>query len=222
MPSTVTAMPKTQHLAVESAPLSWVPTGTPGLESKPLHDIQSPGGRLEAQLLRLQPGTSLPGLPKEESVEILVVEGSLTGPGPDLAPQGYAVLHPKAGAIAAGPDGCTLFARKTPLAKGSAPVWHPAGGDPWLPGQGGLRVKPLGSVGSHSALVLWPAGERFLPHRHWGGEEIYVIYGTFQDEHSDYPAGTWMQSPHLSQHHPFVTDETVIFVKTGHLPIPAR
>jgi hypothetical protein len=27
-----------------------------------------------------------------------------------------------------------------------------------------------------------------------------------------------MLSPHLSTHHPFVTEETIIFVKTGHLP----
>jgi hypothetical protein len=31
------------------------------------------------------------------------------------------------------------------------------------------------------------------------------------------PAGTWIRSPHLSQHHPFVDRETVIWVKTGHL-----
>jgi hypothetical protein len=38
------------------------------------------------------------------------------------------------------------------------------------------------------------------------------------DEHGRYPTGTWFQSPHLSTHHPFVEEETVIFVKTGHLP----
>jgi hypothetical protein len=27
-----------------------------------------------------------------------------------------------------------------------------------------------------------------------------------------------MRSPHLSQHHPFVSEPTLILVKTGHLP----
>ena len=31
------------------------------------------------------------------------------------------------------------------------------------------------------------------------------------------PAGCWLRSPHLSQHHPFVEEETVILVNVGHL-----
>ncbi|MCL5796830.1 MAG: cupin domain-containing protein, partial [Gammaproteobacteria bacterium] len=61
--------------------------------------------------------------------------------------------------------------------------------------------------------------EVFQPHRHYGGEEIVVLSGVFQDEHGTYPMHTWMRSPHLSQHHPFVTEPTVILVKTGHLPL---
>ncbi|MEM8713622.1 MAG: cupin domain-containing protein, partial [Planctomycetota bacterium] len=89
---------------------------------------------------------------------------------------------------------------------------------PWSQGHGGLRVKSLHVVGAEStALVYWPAGERFLPHRHYGGEEILVLSGTFRDEHGSYPEGTWIQSPHLSEHHPYVEEETLIYVKTGHL-----
>ncbi len=88
----------------------------------------------------------------------------------------------------------------------------------WLPGQGSLQVMPLHDHnGEHTALVKWPAGEQFLPHRHWGGEEILVLSGEFQDEHGVYPPLSWIRSPHLSEHHPFVTKETVILVKTGHL-----
>jgi anti-sigma factor ChrR (cupin superfamily) len=52
----------------------------------------------------------------------------------------------------------------------------------------------------------------------YGGEEIFVLSGVFQDEHGAYPTHTWMRSPHLSQHHPFVNEPTLILVKTGHLP----
>jgi anti-sigma factor ChrR (cupin superfamily) len=45
-----------------------------------------------------------------------------------------------------------------------------------------------------------------------------VIRGTFRDEYGDYPAGSWIRSPHLSEHHPRVNEETLILVKTGHLP----
>ena len=90
----------------------------------------------------------------------------------------------------------------------------------WLPGIGNLQVMPLHSVETqHTALVKWPAGEHFQPHRHFAGEEILVISGTFKDEFGAYPKHTWIRSPHMSQHDPFVEEETVILVKTGHLPL---
>ena len=90
----------------------------------------------------------------------------------------------------------------------------------WLPGQGNLQVMPLHNFGGeHTALVKWPANEVFQPHRHFGGEEIFVLSGTFKDEYGSYAKHHWIRSPHLSKHHPWVEDETVIWVKTGHLPV---
>lgn len=89
---------------------------------------------------------------------------------------------------------------------------------PWQPGYGNLKVKPLYQFETESvALVFWPAGERFIPHRHFSGEEIYVISGELIDEFGRYPAGCWIRSPHLSEHTPFVEQDTLIWVKTGHL-----
>lgn len=50
------------------------------------------------------------------------------------------------------------------------------------------------------------------------GEEILVLDGVFEDEHGRYPKGSWLRSPHLSEHHPFTgPDGALIYVKTGHL-----
>jgi anti-sigma factor ChrR (cupin superfamily) len=88
----------------------------------------------------------------------------------------------------------------------------------WLPGNGNLQVMPLHNFGAEQvALVKWPAGEKFQPHTHFGGEEIYVISGEFKDELGSYPAGTWIRSPHLSSHNPYVEKNTLIWVKVGHL-----
>jgi anti-sigma factor ChrR (cupin superfamily) len=82
----------------------------------------------------------------------------------------------------------------------------------------GLTVLPLWEfAGTNAALVQWAPHTRFNQHRHWGGEEIYVIDGVFEDEHGRYPAGTWLRSPHLSEHKPFSNEGCTIFVKTGHL-----
>ena len=89
-----------------------------------------------------------------------------------------------------------------------------------MSGQGGLEVMPLHEhIHEHTALVKWPKGEIFKPHSHFGGEEVFVVSGTFSDEHGQYPEGTWLRSPHLSKHHPYVEEETIIWVKTGHLPL---
>ena len=91
---------------------------------------------------------------------------------------------------------------------------------PWQAGIGGLEVISLHDFEEqHTALVKWPANEVFQPHRHFGGEEVLVLSGQFEDEHGQYPANTWLRSPHLSEHHPFVKEETIILVKVGHLLI---
>ena len=84
----------------------------------------------------------------------------------------------------------------------------------WQQGHGNLQVLPLDS---QSALVKWPENEKFIPHSHWGGEEVLVLKGRFMDEHGVYKKETWIRSPHRSFHTPFVEEETLIYVKTGHL-----
>ena len=78
----------------------------------------------------------------------------------------------------------------------------------WQQGIGNLKVLPLHQHKTEStALVHWPANEVFQPHTHWGGEEIVVLSGTFIDEHGEYPKGSWIRSPHMSQHYPRVDND---------------
>ena len=62
-----------------------------------------------------------------------------------------------------------------------------------------------------------PEGAAFVPHTHFGGEEILILEGTFIDEKGEYPAGTWIRNPHLSNHNPFVKEGCRILVKVGHM-----
>lgn len=89
----------------------------------------------------------------------------------------------------------------------------------WVPGLvSGLSVMPLfSSGGENTALVRWDPGTVFQPHRHFGGEEVLVVSGVFEDEHGRYPEGSWYRSPHLSRHNPFSVAGCTIFVKTGHM-----
>jgi hypothetical protein len=89
----------------------------------------------------------------------------------------------------------------------------------WHPGLvSGLQVCALSEFGAqHTALVRWAPGTYFNAHRHFGGEEILVLEGTFQDEFGQYPSGSWVRSPHMSAHKPYSEAGCLIFVKVGHL-----
>ena len=93
---------------------------------------------------------------------------------------------------------------------------HQAG---WAAGMvPGLTVLPLHAHGTEQvALVKWEPGTQFQTHRHWGGEEIFVLSGVFADDQGTYPAGTWLRNPTDSVHTPFSDSGCLIYVKTGHL-----
>ncbi len=115
-------------------------------------------------------------------------------------------------------EGCKFFIKKNYYTSSTFEnITLNTSNEEWLPGQGGLKVMPLASGPSGSTLVKWPANEKFVTHKHFGGEEILVLDGTFIDEHGSYPKWTWVRSPHMSEHHPFVREDCVIFVKVGHL-----
>ena len=89
----------------------------------------------------------------------------------------------------------------------------------WLPGEDSLEIMPLHEHDFETvALEKWPANTRSRPHSHFGGEEIFVLSGRLKDEWGDYPAGSWIRSPHNSEHAPYTEEETVIWIKSGHLP----
>jgi ChrR Cupin-like domain len=194
--------------------LPWEDCAQPGVSLRSIHPSPDAGGSL-SMLYRLAAGATLPLPDAGIGQELLVLDGNWESTQGRLEFGGYALQPADQTCAGRTSDGCTLYVRRgVQLGAHDGPKQIAFDAQPWLPGAGNLRVKPL-SEGT--AFVFWPAGERFQPHQHWGGEEIYVISGQFEDEHGKYPAGTWLQSPHLSAHHPFVVEETLIFVKTGHL-----
>jgi anti-sigma factor ChrR (cupin superfamily) len=152
--------------------------------------------------------------------EILVLDGTLSDASGDYGPGTY--LKNPAGSSHApfSEGGCTLFVKLRHLSPDdSERVVVRTQASAWFRGMvDGLTVMPLSEFGTtHTALVRWAPGTYFNPHRHFGGEEIYVVEGVFADEHGSYPQGCWIRSPHMSQHQPFSVEGCLILVKTGHL-----
>ena len=70
-----------------------------------------------------------------------------------------------------------------------------------------------GEVARATSIVRYDKGSRFAPHVHGGGEEFLVLDGVFQDEHGDYPAGSYVRNPPASRHTPGSAEGCTIFVK---------
>lgn len=70
-----------------------------------------------------------------------------------------------------------------------------------------------GEVARATTIVRYAPGSKFSAHTHTGGEEFIVLEGVFQDEHGDYPAGTYVRNPPTTSHTPGSDEGCTIFVK---------
>lgn len=69
-------------------------------------------------------------------------------------------------------------------------------------------------VARATSIVRYAPNSRFSAHTHVGGEEFFVLEGTFADEHAEYPAGSYVRNPIGTRHSPRVgADGATIFVK---------
>jgi len=90
--------------------------------------------------------------------------------------------------------------------------------EPWQPSPSpGVERRMLDRIGDEVAratsIVRFAPGHSFSPHTHGGGEEFIVLDGVFQDEHGDYPAGTYVRNPPTTSHTPGSDVGCTIFVK---------
>jgi anti-sigma factor ChrR (cupin superfamily) len=68
-------------------------------------------------------------------------------------------------------------------------------------------------VARATSIVRYAANSTFPRHTHGGGEEILVLDGVFQDEHGDYPAGSYFRNPAGTSHVPAAAEGCIIFVR---------
>ena len=213
-----------ERVVVDTTAAPWVPSPEPGVERKMLDRVGTEVARATS-LVRYAPGSSFRTHTHGLGEEFLVLTGTFSDEHGDY-PAGTYVRNPPGSQHAPRSEaGCEIFVKLRQFDPAdSVRVVVPAPASRWLPGLvPGLTVLPLHEFGTeHVALVRWRPGTRFNTHTHAGGEEILVLEGVFSDERGDYPAGTWLRSPHMSRHTPYSEIGCLIWVKTGHLPPPGE
>lgn len=209
-----------ERIVIDTESMSWLASPARGVWRKPLEREEAESGHTTS-IVRYEAGSQFKTHPHPMGEEILVLDGVFSDQYGDY-PAGTYIRNPPGSSHAPfSKQGCTILVKLNQFdTRDSATVRIDTSKQQWLAGQGGLEVMPLHNFEhEHVALVKWPVGERFQPHKHFGGEEIFVLSGEFRDEHGHYPQGSWIRSPHMSEHFPFVEQQTIIWVKTGHLPL---
>jgi anti-sigma factor ChrR (cupin superfamily) len=210
-----------ERVVIKPDDYMWEASPMPGVERMKLDRIGDEVARATS-LVRYAPNSSFSPHEHSGGEEIFVLDG-VFGDEHGEYPAGTYIRNPigTKHQPVIGAEGATIFVKlhqfsqddvKQVAVNTSAQTWHPGLVD-------GLTVMPLHQhEGENVALVKWAPNTQFKAHKHWGGEEILVLKGTFYDEHDSYPAGSWLRSPHMSEHCPYTKEDgALIYVKVGHL-----
>ena len=212
-----------QRAVIRPDDYHWVDSPMPGVQRMMLDRIGDEVARATS-LVRYAPNSRFSPHTHDGGEEFLVLEGTF-GDEHQLYPAGTYVRNPIGTRHTphVGEDGCLIFVKLQQFAADDdrqlavdtgAAEWQPTGLD-------GLRIMHLHKHESEKvALLDWSANTPVPEHVHRGGEEVFVVQGSFSDEHGEYPAGTWLRNPDQSSHIAVAGNAgAIVLIKTGHLPI---
>lgn len=208
-----------ERVVIDTVNSSWTSSPVKGVDRNMLDRLGEEEARATS-IVRYAPGSSFTPHKHPLGEEILVLSGVFSDESGNYPAGTYLRNPPGSEHRAYSEEGCEIFVKVRQFDRNDLlRVEIDTKKEPFRPGLvQGLSVLPLHEFGTeHTALVRWAPRTRFQPHTHWGGEEILVLEGVFCDEHGDYPAGTWIRSPHMSIHNPYSDPGCLIYVKVGHL-----
>ncbi len=212
----------TEHIVVHSNDLEWQQTEHAGVFKKCFELIADPSKARETSLLRFEADAAMPGSQLDERTEMMVLEGELSD-GQGTYGEGVYVKNPPGARVRYSSDGgCIVFMkRRANAGTGAGRVVRDTNEeDAW---------ETWGERGAHKVTLYGP-GEiqegswvgRMLPdvqipeHDHVGGEEIFVLRGSIEDETSRAERGTWIRFPVGFRHAPFSHgDGCIMIVREG-------
>lgn len=207
-------------IALNTNEMEWRASQSPGVWSKPLAHTHAQAEQVQAtRLVRCDPGAEFPRHNHPLGEEIFVLEGVFSDHQGDYSAGTYLRNAPGTSHQPHSKEGCVLFVKLDQFAPhDNQSLRFDTRQSQWLSAEKNFEVMPLHDFEHESvALYKYAADTKLAPHQHFGGEEFFVISGCMLDDFGRYPAGSWVRNPHNSEHCPFVEDETVIWIKTGHL-----
>jgi len=207
-----------QRVVIDTSKKLWEKSPSAGVLRKPLARENRESGHATS-IVKYEAGAKFNSHGHPLGEEIFVLSGVFSDETGDY-PAGSYFRNPKGFEHAPfSINGCELLVKLHQMSpKESQRICIDTTQQAWLPGCGNLKIKPLHTFENEKvALIFLPAGEKYVSHDDYIGEEIYIISGELIDELGHYPAGTWIRSPHSSIHQAYVKQDTLLWIKTGHL-----
>ena len=209
-----------KRVEINTNEMEWIASPAGGVDRKMLDRIGDEKARATS-IVRYAADSAFPEHEHPLGEEFYVLEGVFSDEHGDY-PAGTYVRNPDGTRHSPfSKDGCTILVKLRQFEQTddrhfsintATADWKPRG----LPG---LSVIHLHEHETETVrLVKFDPGARVEDDPHPGGEELLVLEGTLNDEHGNYPAGTWLRQPDGSRHSPWSDDGCVLWVKRGHLP----
>jgi anti-sigma factor ChrR (cupin superfamily) len=208
-----------KFVSIDTTVMDWVASPKAGVWRKPLAREEAERGHATS-LVKYDPGASFNSHNHPLGEEILVLKGTFSDESGDFHagtyfrnPMGY--IHSpfsKEGCVILvklhqmSPDDLERKAIETDKAH-------------WQECENGVKILIMHEFGTEKVqLIDIPAGAESPLHSHEGGEEIYLMRGKYTDEFGEYSAGCWTRLPDDSEHKPVFIEDSLLWIKSGHLP----
>jgi uncharacterized membrane protein YdjX (TVP38/TMEM64 family)/anti-sigma factor ChrR (cupin superfamily) len=223
-------LPYTDDVHSSRAPLirhtdemDWEPSPSATVLRKRLELVGPAEAGRVTSVVRYLPDSSFHGHGHPDGEEILVLEGIFTDKTGDHPPGSY-LLNPEGFEHApSSSEGCVLFVklrqypgldRETVRIDTARAAWAP---HPSIAGVETIELYQSPSYPEQMRLVRIAAGAEVPAQELSRGEEIFVLAGTFGDEHGAYRPGSWVRYPPGCRHTPRTDSGCTLYVKKDHL-----
>ncbi|WP_339673124.1 cupin domain-containing protein [Dasania marina] len=206
-------------LVIDTANMEWVSSPSPMVLRKPLEREAAESGHVTS-VVQYLPQSSFAQHSHPLGEEIFVLEGVFSDETGDYGPGTYLRNPPGSAHTPFSQPGCIILVKLNQFQADDLDfVRINTLTTAWQAGIDGAQVMPLHAFkGEQVSLMKWPVGVASQTRIPIAAGEVLVLSGSLKGEQGYYPKHTWLRSSDVSQYRPAIEEETVIWIKTGHLP----
>jgi len=209
------------RVVVHTKPMPWSSSPSGTVWRKRLHLVGPTEAGQVTSVVRYQEHSQFPPHDHPDGEEILVLSGVFSDEHGNW-PAGSYLLNPEGFRHAPySRNGCLLFVKLRQFPgtdrRHVAVNTHTMS---WEPVRAGRERKVLYAqpgCQDTTRLERWSADSALGELAYADGAELFVLDGSFEDEHGRYDAHTWMRLPRHFRHHPTTQEGCELYVKEGGL-----